>query len=163
MYSATRHAYTQTNMNIRGNAAAAASALTSIVDLEAGRVSQYHHADDAKTYSMSSSMQCGGCKRKFQDAFADDTYDDNRYGQHIGGDFFKNNYGRNLSSGPTCVTQSTTTRNHTTSTLEKLEEGDVFNIENIKEIIDTNGNKIDVQEVLSWCANYLANKRLSLV
>jgi hypothetical protein len=29
-------------------------------------------------------------KRKYEDAFHYDTYDDSRYGNHIGADFFKN-------------------------------------------------------------------------
>ena len=31
------------------------------------------------------------CKRKFQYAFDDNTFDDARYGQHISSDFFKTN------------------------------------------------------------------------
>lgn len=31
------------------------------------------------------------CKRKFKDSFESDTFDDDRYGQHISCDFFKEN------------------------------------------------------------------------
>jgi hypothetical protein len=86
-------------------------------------------------------VKCGG-KRKFEQAFTDKVYDDTRYGQHIGEDFFKTNYGSNCN------------------TLETLEEGDAFNPANIKEITDSNGKKIDVDELLSWCAYYLANRKL---
>ena len=107
------------------------SSCSTFVDLEIG-----------KKQNSPQSRQGGGCKRKFEEAFTEKTYDDLRYGQHIGQDFFKTNYGHNCS------------------TLETLEEGEVFNPENIKEITDSNGKKIDVQEVLSWCAYYLANRKL---
>lgn len=89
-----------------------------------------------------SKKQCG--KRKYQDAFSEATYDDIRYGQHIGDDFFKNNYGNNCSN----------------RSLEILEQGEVYHPNNIKEITDSNGNKIDVQEILSWCQYYLSNRNL---
>lgn len=104
------------------------------LDLEIGK----KHQQQEESQSV---VKCGS-KRKYHDAFTDKVYDDHRYGQHIGQDFFKTNYGSNYSN------------------LETLEEGEVFNPDKIKEITDSNGKQIDVNEVLSWCTYYLANKKI---
>jgi hypothetical protein len=89
-----------------------------------------------------SDVQRVKCKRKYDDAFSETTYDDTRYAQHIGQDFFKNNYGNNYCN------------------LESLEKGEVFHPDSIKELNDRNGNRFDVEEILTWCQYYLSNRNL---
>jgi len=80
-------------------------------------------------------------KRKYDKAFDEYTYDDLRYGQHIGKDFFQNNCGNNCSNW------------------QALEEGEIYEPKNIKQAANINKN-LDVQEILSWCEYYLANRSL---
>ena len=94
-----------------------------------------------KQHSSSDAQRVKG-KRKYDDAFSETTYDDIRYGQHIGQDFFKNNYGNNYCN------------------LESLEKGEVFHPDSIKELNDRNGNRFDVEEILTWCQYYLSNRNL---
>ena len=83
-------------------------------------------------------------KRKFDKAFDEYAYDDLRYGQHIGKDFFQNNYGNNCSNWQ-----------------QALEEGEIYEPKNIREAANVNKSlELDVQEILSWCEYYLANKSL---
>lgn len=94
-----------------------------------------------KQQSSQSNQQCKG-KRKYDVAFSETTYDDVRYGQRIGEDFFKNNYGKNYCN------------------LESLEKGEVYHPDSIKEVNDRNGNRFDVDEILGWCQYYLSNRNL---
>jgi len=80
-------------------------------------------------------------KRKFNNAFSEDTYDDLRYGRHIDNAFFQNNYGSNCDNW------------------QKLEEGEIYETEEIKEAINIDAH-LSVQEILSWLEKHLANKRL---
>ena len=80
-------------------------------------------------------------KRKFNQAFDEYAYDDLRYGQHIGKDFFQNNYGNNCSNW------------------QALEEGEIYEPKHIREAANVN-KELDVQEILSWCEYYLANRSL---
>jgi hypothetical protein len=102
---------------------------------------QYQFCDLEIGKKQVNNKSCGS-KRKYQDAFTESTYDDIRYGQHIGEDFFKNNYGNSYCN------------------LESLEQGEVYHPDNIKEITDKDGNKVSVDEILSWCKYYLSNRNL---
>jgi len=80
-------------------------------------------------------------KRKFDNAYPQDTYDDLRYGRHIDNAFFQNNYGSNCNNW------------------ENLEEGEIYEPEEIRKAVNVDIH-LDVQKILSWCEQYLANKRL---
>ena len=75
-------------------------------------------------------------KRKFHEAF--DSEDDERYGQHIGADFFVKNVG------------------HGVSPLD--ESWDEYIHQEGRRECDSE-SKYDPEEVLNWCYNYLADKK----
>ena len=81
-------------------------------------------------------------KRKFNDAFSENVYDELRYGQKIDDNFFKHNVGNNCSTWE-----------------EALEEGKIREDDmNIKKEDVT--KKFDVEEILAWCEYYLANRNM---
>jgi hypothetical protein len=84
-------------------------------------------------------------KRKYNEAFSENIYDESRYGQKIDDDFFKKNVGNN------CYTWE-----------EALEEGkmceDDMDIKNKKKDVTT--KKFDVEEILAWFEYYLANRNI---
>ena len=84
-------------------------------------------------------------KRKFQDAFIDE--DDERYGQHIGEKFFKNNVGHNVR--PTSPNPNNWEDNSWNEYIQK--EG--------RRERDSE-SKYDPEEILEWCYRYLANKNI---
>lgn len=72
------------------------------------------------------------CKRKFCNAFDDNTFDDDRYGQHISSDFFKSK----------------------THSVNKNIENNYVNEES------KTFTSLQEKEILQWCENYLANKKI---
>jgi hypothetical protein len=70
-------------------------------------------------------------KRTLEEAFGKMTYDEERYGQYVGDDFFKNNIGHGVVN----------------SSQEKI-------------ISTKTGDIIDVPELLEWCEKYLASKKI---
>jgi hypothetical protein len=73
-------------------------------------------------------------KRKFNDAFDSNTFDDSRYGQHIDTDFFNKNIGHPVSQ-------------------KQSSEKVIERKDNVK-----NYSYEEEQEILQWCQNYLASK-----
>ena len=57
--------------------------------------------------SSSETLDGAGGKRKYSRAFATDSYDDARYGQHIGDAFFTTNYGHGVYISDTARLMST--------------------------------------------------------
>jgi len=78
-------------------------------------------------------------KRKYKDAFGD-TFDDDRYGQHIYNGFFTFQYGHGVFDKP----------------LDKEWDNYVFN-EGKRE--RDSESKYDPEEILTWCYKYLADKK----
>ena len=80
-------------------------------------------------------------KRKFHEAF--DSEDDERYGQHISADFFKNNVGHSVRPTP-----------------DKWEDQswDEYIRQEGKRERDSE-SKYDPEEIMHWCYTYLANKK----
>jgi hypothetical protein len=111
---------------------------TTFCDLELGKGAR--NGNDSQKKVQQSVLG----KRKFDKAFDEHTYDDLRYGQHIGKDFFQNNYGNNCSNWQ-----------------QVLEEGEIYEPKHIREAANVNKSlELDAQEILSWCEYYLANKSL---
>ena len=75
-------------------------------------------------------------KRKFNDAFHEQTFDDARYGQHIDINFFQANIGHSVSQ-------------------KQSSEKDIER----KEVVKTFSYK-EEQEILDWCEYYRANRNL---
>lgn len=73
-------------------------------------------------------------KRKFNDAFYEQTFDDSRYGQHIDSDFFKTNIGHSV-----------------------VEEQSLEQEIRRKEYVKIVSNK-EEQDILQWCQSYLETK-----
>jgi len=73
-------------------------------------------------------------KRKFNDAFDSNIFDDSRYGQHIDTDFFNKNIGH-------CVSQKLGSE----KVIERKDNVKIYSYE-------------EEQEILQWCQNYLASK-----
>lgn len=84
-------------------------------------------------------------KRNFDDAFYLSTYDDNRYGQHISDDFFKNNTGHDVLQEMNPMKSN-----------ENIKK-DELNQERGKRDSET---KYDPDELIQWCEYYLANRNL---
>ena len=78
-------------------------------------------------------------KRKFNDAFDANIFDDSRYGQHIATDFFDKNVGHTVT--------------------QVAEKKIPLNNFERKEGIKTFSNQ-EVQEILDWCEYYRANRNL---
>jgi hypothetical protein len=75
-------------------------------------------------------------KRKFNDAFDSNTFDDSRYGQHIDANFFDKNVGHTVSEKKIHL-----------NNFERKEETKTFTRE-------------QEQEILNWCEYYRANRNL---
>jgi hypothetical protein len=93
------------------------------------------------------------CKRTFQFAF--DVSDDERYGQHIGDDFFKINIGHDVRQ--------------TSHVRPTSPNPDIWEDKSWDEYIQNEGrrerdseNKYDPEEILQWSYRYLANKSINV-
>jgi hypothetical protein len=75
-------------------------------------------------------------KRKFNDAFDTNTFDDSRYGQHIDANFFDKNVGHSVAEKKISL-----------NNFERKEEAKTFTRE-------------EEQEILDWCEYYRANRNL---
>jgi hypothetical protein len=75
-------------------------------------------------------------KRKFNDAFEEQTFDNSRYGQHIATDFFNKNVGH-------CVIQ------------KQSSQKDIERKEDVKSL-----SSEAEKEILEWCQYYRANRNL---
>jgi hypothetical protein len=73
-------------------------------------------------------------KRKFNDAFDSNTFDDSRYGQHIDTDFFNKNIGHTVSQ-----------KQSSEKMIERKDNIKIYSYE-------------EEQQILQWCYNYLASK-----
>ena len=84
-------------------------------------------------------------KRKFSDAFIAGSVDDCRYNQHISADFFVTN-GSDF-----------------TEEIKEIKE-EIVEVKEVKEEIKEETvvvfTVVEAQEILDWCAYYLANKNL---
>jgi hypothetical protein len=78
-------------------------------------------------------------KRKFNDAFDANTFDDSRYGQHIDANFFDKNVGHAVP--------------------QVAEKKSPFNNFERKSSVKSFSNE-EVQEILNWCEYYRANRNL---
>jgi len=89
-------------------------------------------------------------KRKYDDAFGEDTVEYERYGQNISNGFFAENIGHGVPFG------------------YELEEGEIYeepgptntpvSDEQIPTSVEVNGTHYNVEELLQWCNDYLAGK-----
>ena len=80
-------------------------------------------------------------KRKYGTAFNSDSFDDSRYGNHIGADFFKNGgvgHGIKINSSILCEERKSKSDNNSDSNS------------------DSNSNN---EEMYKWCCEYLENKK----
>jgi len=94
-------------------------------------------------------------KRKYKDAFNEATFEDARYEQHIGIDFFETNMGH------TVIQQANTTEFQRAT--DKLIEDFRRDIQTALPILRRerdSESKYDQAELLAWCEYYLANKNL---
>lgn len=73
-------------------------------------------------------------KRKYGDAFVEDTFDDERYGQHIYNGYFVFNSGHGVFNKP-------------------------LNRDHNNYIFDESKKESDPEEILTWCYKYLADKK----
>ena len=78
-------------------------------------------------------------KRKFNDAFDSNTFDDARYGQNIDTDFFNKNVGHSVSQ----VSENKVPKNN----IERKDDENISSHE-------------DELEILKWCEYYRANRNL---
>jgi len=94
-------------------------------------------------------------KRNYNDAFGTDSYDDGRYGQHIGADFFETNVGHAppVYSAQTLQAAADSVIIDFRTDLNSMMES--LNREKVGEKSNEN-----VEDILSWCEYYLANKNL---
>lgn len=97
-------------------------------------------------------------KRKYQDAFDDDTFDDVRYGQHISSNFFETNVGH-------CVTQKESEildwcEHYLANKNIKINPQHSTTPLTTSHKLPKSYTPEEQKEILDWCDYYLANKNL---
>ena len=97
-------------------------------------------------------------KRKFSDAFIAGSVDDCRYNQHISADFFVTN-GSDFTEEIKEIKEEKEVEIKEIKE-EKEEKEEIEVKEEIKEETVVVFTVVEAQEILDWCAYYLANKNL---
>jgi hypothetical protein len=100
------------------------------------REPQVEQLDDFKPISKNSASNTILGKRKFNDAFHEQTFDDARYGQHIDINFFQANIGHSVPQ-------------------KQISEKDIERKDDVKIF----SNK-EEEDILKWCEYYRANRNL---
>ena len=103
-------------------------------------------------------------KRKFSDAFIAGSVDDCRYNQHISADFFVTNGSdfteeiKEIKEEIEIIVEIKEIKE------EKEEKEEIVEVKEVKEEIKEETvvvfTVVEAQEILDWCAYYLANKNL---
>ena len=99
-------------------------------------------------------------KRKFSDAFIAGSVDDCRYNQHISADFFVTN-GSDFTEEIKEIKEEIVEVKEVKEEIKEKEEIVEKEVkEEIKEETVVVFTVVEAQEILDWCAYYLANKNL---